>query len=110
MHKKMVELREKMVRKSAHDVQASCAVSPSLQATSGIIVNRISGAHKDSTDAKGVWAVMFVLGTFQGGEAVFSMTGRKEVTTRFRSGDVVLLKARDMVHEIKHGKVTSGSP
>lgn len=97
----MAELREKMIRVSAH-VQAICAISPSLHSTVGVIVNRISGRHKDYTDAKGVWAVMFVLGNFKGGEAVFSMGGGKEVTTRFRSGDAVLLKARDVLHEIKH--------
>ena len=99
----MAQLREKMIRESAH-VQAICAVTPALHTTLGIIVNRISGFHKDSTDAKGVWAVMFALGYFEGGEAVFSMPSSpgKEVTTRFRSGDAVLLKARDVYHEIKH--------
>jgi len=95
----MVALREKMVRESAH-VQAICAISPSLHATLGVIVNRVSGHHRDSKDAQDVWAVMFVLGNFEGGEAVFNMPGGKKVTTRFRSGDVVVLKARDVFHEI----------
>jgi hypothetical protein len=103
MHSKMVELREKMVRDSAH-VQAICAISPSLHSTLGIIVNRVSGRHRDSKDAQDVWGVMFVLGNFEGGEAVFSMPGGQEVTTRFRSGDVILLKARDVFHEIKNYK------
>jgi hypothetical protein len=100
MHSKMVELREKMIRESAH-VQAICAVNPSLHTTLGIIVNRISGRHKDSNDAQDVWAVMFVLGNFTGGEAVFSMPDGQEVTTRFKSGDAILLKARNVFHEIK---------
>jgi len=101
MHKKMEELREKMIREAAH-VQSICSISPSLHTTLGIIVNRISGRHRDAADGKGVWAVMFVLGNFSGGEAVFSMESGKEVTTRFRSGDVILIKARDVWHEIKH--------
>jgi hypothetical protein len=32
------------------------------------------------------------------------MPGGQEVTTRFRSGDVILLKARDVFHEIKNYK------
>lgn len=99
-HEQMAELQKKMIKRSAH-VEAICAVSPALHTTLGIIVNRISGRHKDSTDAEGVWGVMFVLGSFKGGEAVFSMTGKKDVTTRFRPGDAVLLKARDVVHEIR---------
>jgi hypothetical protein len=100
---KMVALREKMIEKSAH-VQAICAISPSLHTTLGIIVNRISGRHTDSTDAKGVWAVMFVLGNFTGGEVVFDKGKKNAVTTRFRSGDVILLKAADVQHEIRHWK------
>ena len=92
-----------MIKESAH-VQAICAITPSLHITLGIIVNPRSGRHKDSTDAKGVWTVMFALGNFEGGEVVFSMnkSREKEVTTRFRSGDAVLLKARDVFHEIEH--------
>ena len=101
LHGKMVELQDKMVRESAH-VEAICAISPSLHCTMGVIVNRISGRHRDYNDAKGVWAVMFVVGNFKGGEAVFSMPGGKEVTTRFQSGDVILIKARDVVHEIRN--------
>lgn len=96
----MVELQNKMIERSAH-VQAICAVSPALHTTLGIIVNRLSGRHKDSTDAEGVWTVMFSFGNFKGGEVVFSMPGGKDVTTRFRSGDAILLKARDVVHEIR---------
>lgn len=101
MHATMVELLEKMIQASAH-VQAICPVNPSLHTTLGIIVNRISGRHRDSNDAKGVFGVMFVLGNFKGGGAVFSMcVMEKEVATRFRSGDAILLKARDIFHEIK---------
>ncbi len=65
-----------MIRVSAH-VQAICAISPSLHSTLGIMVNRLSGRHQDSTDAKDVLAVMCVLGKFKGGEGVFSMADGK---------------------------------
>lgn len=96
----MVELQNDMITRSAH-VAAICAISPSLHTNLGIIVNRISGRHKDSTDAEGVWGVMFVFGNFKGGEAVFSMGDKNEVVTRFRTGDAILLKARHVVHEIR---------
>jgi hypothetical protein len=102
IHSKMVALREKMIRESAH-VQAICSISPSLHTTLGIIVNRISGRHTDSNDAKGVWAVMFALGNFTGGEVLFDMGEKKNrVMTRFRSGDVILLKAANVYHEVRH--------
>jgi hypothetical protein len=46
---------------------------------------------------------MFALGNFTGGEIVFD-NGKKEnaVTTRFRSRDVILLKAGDVYHEVRH--------
>jgi hypothetical protein len=99
-HWRMGELRKQMIRRSAH-VQAICAVSPALHTTLGIIVNRRSGRHKDTRDAKECWSVMFVFGNFEGGEVVLSLDGKKEVVTRFRSGDAIVLKARDLFHEIK---------
>lgn len=99
-YQKMVKLRNCMVNRSPH-VQAICAVTPALHTTLGIIINRRSGRHKDSTDADGFWGVMFVLGDFKGGEIVFSIDGKNEITTRFASGDAILLKARHVFHEIK---------
>jgi len=101
MHKKMEQLQEKMIWEAAH-VQSICSISPSLHTTLGIIVNRISSCHRDAADRKGVWAVMFVLGNFRGDEMVFSMESGKEVTIQFWSRDVILIKARDIWHEIKH--------
>jgi len=84
-------------------MQSICSISLSLHTTLGIIVNRISGHHlRDAADRKSVWVVMFVLGNFRGGEAVFSMESGKKVTTQFRSRDVILIKARDVWYEIKH--------
>ena len=101
LHDKMVELRDKMVRDSMH-VEAICAISPSLYCTMGVIVNQISGSHRDYNNTKGVWVMMFLLGNFKGSEVVFSMPGDKEVTTRFQSGDTILIKVWDVVHEIKN--------
>lgn len=102
IHKKMVRLREKMIKSTPH-VKAICAVSPSLHSTIGIIVNRRSGPHKDATDAKGSWAVMFVLGKFDGGEVDMECSG-VSITSRFSTGDVILLRARDVTHSIKEWK------
>ncbi|KAF8162382.1 hypothetical protein BJ912DRAFT_1068847 [Pholiota molesta] len=99
-HWKMVKLRKQMIERSAH-VQAICAVSPALHTTLGIILNRRSGRHKDTRDAKECWSVMFVFGNFTGGEIILSLDGKEEVVTRFRSGDAIVLKARTLFHEIK---------
>ena len=101
LHGKMMELRDKMVWDSTH-VEAICAISPSLHCTMGVIVNQISGSHRDYNNTKGVWAMMFLLGNFKGSEVVFSMPGGKEMTTQFQSDDTILIKTWDVVHEIKN--------
>ena len=90
-----------MVWDSTH-VEAICAISPSLHCTMGVIINQISGSHRDYNNTKGVWVMMFLLGNFKGSEVVFSMPGGKEVTIQFQSGDTILIKVWDVVHEIKN--------
>ncbi len=97
IHERMVLLRETMIKRSAHSM-AICTVDPSLHTSLGIIVNRRSGTHRDSTDAKDSWAVMFPLGIFSGGDIEFPKLG---LTSRYRSGDVVLLRAREVEHAVK---------
>ena len=99
---KLSSLREKMIKQSPH-VKSICAVTPSLHSTFGVVSNRISGRHRDSKDAAGIWAVIFVIGSFTGGEMIFSMTeeNNKDVIVPFKSGDAILLKARDVYHEVK---------
>lgn len=96
-HQNLVNLREKMTRSAPH-VKAICAVDASLHTSLGIIANRRSGSHRDTTDMKEGWAVMFVLGSFSGGRLEFKDQG---VTASFSPGDAVLLKARDVNHAVR---------
>lgn len=92
-----------MTKTSPH-VKAICAVDKSLHTSLEIIVNRRSGYHRDKTDIKDGWAVMFVFGLFSGGRMEFK---DQRVTTRFSSGDPILLKAREVNHAVQEwsGKV-----
>ncbi|PPQ85955.1 hypothetical protein CVT26_012662 [Gymnopilus dilepis] len=102
MYDNMVALRERMIARSPH-VKSICAVSPALHSTIGVIVNRRSGNHRDAKDAKDSWAIMFVFGSFEGGEVDLTYKTSRFVS-RFSNGDAIVLRAGQVHHCIREWK------
>lgn len=99
-HDKLLYLRNKLEREEPY-FKCLAAVDPSLHMTVGMVVNRTSGRHKDGNDVKDGWAVTVCLGDHSEGDLEF---GEHKVRTRFKMGDVILLKARDLLHAVKPWK------
>ncbi|KDQ61846.1 hypothetical protein JAAARDRAFT_45327 [Jaapia argillacea MUCL 33604] len=90
-------LQSRILKKYPY-ARALNAIDPLLMEGRAIMFNRRTPLHADHADPHGSWAVLFVTGIFTVG---YLFIPQLNLRLRYRPGDVVLLRGRELPHEVE---------